>query len=64
MDINLLLRKADELKALFILGQRVIPFLEEIFLFVNEIKPLLDDINSSIEENLRKIGRASCRERV
>ena len=59
MDINLLLRKADELKALFILGQRVIPFLEEIFLFVNEIKPLLDDINSSIEENLRKMPSAS-----
>ena len=58
-DISALLRKADELKALFILGQRVIPFLEEIFLFVKDIKPMLDEINVSIEENLKKMPNAS-----
>ncbi len=59
MDITLLLKKAEELKALFIFGQRVIPFLEEIFLFVNDIKPLLDEINYSIQENLKKMPNAS-----
>ncbi len=59
MDIDVLLAKAEELKALFTLGQRVIPFLEEIFIFVKDIKPLLDDINSSIEENLKKMPNAS-----
>lgn len=59
LDINVLLRKAEELKALFTLGQRVIPFLEEIFIFVKEIKPLLDDINTNIEENLKKMPNAS-----
>ncbi len=59
MDITLLLRKAEELRALFVLGQRVIPFLEEIFLFVNDIKPLLDEINSSIQDNLKKMPNAS-----
>jgi chemotaxis regulatin CheY-phosphate phosphatase CheZ len=58
-EINSLLRKADELKALFILGQRVIPFLEELFLFVRDIKPMLDDINFSIQENLKKMPSAS-----
>lgn len=58
-DITVLLKKADELKALFVLGQRVIPFLEEIFMFVSEIKPLLDEINVSIEDNLRKMPSAS-----
>lgn len=58
-EINSLLRKADELKALFILGQRVIPFLEELFLFVKDIKPMLDDINYSIQENLKKMPSAS-----
>ncbi len=58
-DIAVLLRKADELKALFILGQRVIPFLEEIFVFVSDIKPLLDEINISIKENLKKMPNAS-----
>lgn len=59
LDINSFLNKAEELKALFVLGQRVIPFLEEIFLFVKEIKPLLDDINNSIEDNLKKMPNAS-----
>lgn len=59
MDISVLLKKAEELRALFILGQRVIPFLEEIFLFVNDIKPLLDEINFSIQENLKKMPNAS-----
>lgn len=54
-----LLKKADELRSLFILGQRILPFLEEIFLFVGEIQPLLDEINHSIEENLNKMPGAS-----
>lgn len=58
-DISMLLQKADELRALFVLGQRVIPFLEEIFIFVSEIQPLLDEINVSIEENLKKMPSAS-----
>lgn len=58
-DIKVLLKKADELRSLFVLGQRVIPFLEEIFLFVSEIEPLLDEINVSIEENLKKMPNAS-----
>lgn len=59
MDISALINKAQELKALFVLGQRVIPFLEEIFIFVSEIKPLIDEINNSIEENLQKMPNAS-----
>jgi predicted transcriptional regulator len=58
-DIGVLLKKAEELKALFVLGQRVIPFLEEIFMFVNEIQPLLDEINQSIEENIKKMPNVS-----
>lgn len=58
-DITILLQKADELRALFVLGQRVIPFLEEIFIFVSEIQPLLDEINNSIQENLKKMPSAS-----
>ncbi len=58
-DIAVLLQKADELKALFTLGQRVIPFLEEIFVFVRDIQPLLDDINKSVAENLKKMPGAS-----
>ncbi|MGC8747832.1 MAG: hypothetical protein ACP5RR_02985 [Candidatus Kapaibacteriota bacterium] len=59
LDIKDLLRKADELRALFVLGQRVIPFLEELFTFVGEIQPLLEDINNSIKENLSKMPSLS-----
>ncbi|HRP02189.1 MAG TPA: hypothetical protein PLE30_06020 [Candidatus Kapabacteria bacterium] len=58
-EIQVLLRKADELRALFVLGQRVIPFLEEIFLFVSDIEPILLEINTSIKENLKKMPKAS-----
>lgn len=59
LDIKELLRKADELKALFVLGQRVIPFLEELFSFIGEIQPLLEEINKSIKENLSKMPNLS-----
>ena len=51
--------KINELKALFIFGQRVIPFLEELFNFVQEVIPLLDEINKSISDSTSKMPRAS-----
>lgn len=58
-DINEILTKADELRSLFVLGQRVIPFLEEIFKFMQEIAPVLNDINTSIQDNLKQMPKAS-----
>lgn len=58
-EIKVLLRKADELRSLFVLGQNVIPFLEEIFVFVSEIEPLLKEINTSIRDNLQRMPSAS-----
>lgn len=58
-DINGLLRKTEELRALFVLGQRVIPFLEELFSFVGEIQPLLEEINKSIQENVSRMPNLS-----
>ncbi len=54
-----ILDKINELRALFILGQRVIPFLEELFYFVNDIVPVLEDINLSIYEIANRMQRAS-----
>ncbi len=59
LDIVSLLKKTEELRALFVLGQRVIPFLEEIFIFIQELTPQLAKISRSIEENLRNIPNAS-----
>jgi chemotaxis regulatin CheY-phosphate phosphatase CheZ len=54
-----ILDKIDELRALFIFGQRVIPFLEELFHFVHDIVPVLEEINLSIYESASKMPRAS-----
>src|SRR5690606_25791217 len=59
IDIQQLFQKVQELKALFIIGQRVVPFLEEIFRFIEEIFPLLNVINTSLSENMQKIPKAS-----
>jgi chemotaxis regulatin CheY-phosphate phosphatase CheZ len=54
-QIEKIVRKVEELKALFIFGQRVIPFLEDLFHFVQEIAPLLDEINKSLKESSKKM---------
>jgi chemotaxis regulatin CheY-phosphate phosphatase CheZ len=54
-----ILDKINELRALFIFGQRVIPFLEELFYFVHDIVPVLEEINRSLYESANKMPRAS-----
>ncbi len=58
-EIQPLIKKVDELRALFILGQKVIPFMEEVFLFISDIYPLLERINNSLSENVQKMPNAS-----
>lgn len=58
-DINEILKRINELRALFILGQRAVPFLEEVFVFLREIAPLLDEINQSIRESAASMPRAT-----
>ena len=59
MDIIALQKKVDELKALFVLAQRVIPFMEELFIFIGETTPLLEEVNKAIKDNLKKMPNAS-----
>ncbi len=54
-----ILERINELKALFIFGQRVIPFLEELFSFVQNIVPLMQEMNQSLHESSSKMPRAS-----
>jgi len=58
-QIDSLLKEIEELKAIFVLGQRVIPFLEELFHFIREVGPMLEEINKSLEESSSKIPKAS-----
>ena len=58
-QIEKIIRKVEELKALFIFGQRVMPFLGNLFYFVQEIAPLLDEINAQLKESSRKMPKAA-----
>ena len=55
LQINNILDKLDELRALFVLGQRAVPFLEEMFFFLKDISSLLDEINTSIRESTHRM---------
>jgi chemotaxis regulatin CheY-phosphate phosphatase CheZ len=58
-DITEILHKINEMRAVFVLGQRAVPFLEEVFFFLKEISPLIDEINSSIRESTATMPRAT-----
>ena len=54
-DVIQMLHKVEEVKALFVFGARVIPYLEELVLFVQETAPILEEMNTSIEESSQKM---------
>jgi len=57
--VNKLLHKVEEIKALFIIGQRIVPFLEELFKFVQETAPMISDMSESIKESTKKMPKAT-----
>ncbi|NBB75378.1 MAG: hypothetical protein GVY35_17170 [Bacteroidetes bacterium] len=61
LNIDEVLTKIDELRGLFELGQRTMPFLEELFHFVEEIEPLLGEIDASLRETTNKMPAAKSR---
>jgi predicted nucleic acid-binding Zn-ribbon protein len=58
-QIEKITQKVDEIKALFIFGSRVMPFLEDVFNFIKDIAPLIDQINSQLLESSKRMPRAS-----
>jgi chemotaxis regulatin CheY-phosphate phosphatase CheZ len=59
LDLDDIKIKVSEVKALFVLGQKIIPVLEDVFQFVYEIQPLFDEINTSIQETTSKVPKAA-----
>lgn len=58
-DLNIIVRKVEELRALMVFTQRTIPFLEDVFAFVKDIVPLLEVLKTSVETTSDKLPRAS-----
>jgi chemotaxis regulatin CheY-phosphate phosphatase CheZ len=59
LDIADIQSKVNEVKALFVLAQRVIPFVEDLFVFISETSPLLEELNTAIKDNLKKMPNAT-----
>lgn len=58
LNISEVMERMEELQALFELGQQTMPFLEQLFHFIEDIEPLLDEINDSIRESTHKMPHA------
>ena len=58
-DLNIIVRKVEELRALMVFTQRTIPFLDDVFEFIKDIVPLLDVLKASVETTSEKLPRAS-----
>lgn len=54
-----ILGKLNELRAVFTLGQRAVPFIEEVLDFLREIAPLIEEIDASMRESTGKMPGAT-----
>ncbi len=58
-DIQRTLDRLDELRSIFVLGQRAVPFIEEVVLLIKDMSPLLENINGSLQDSASKLPSAS-----
>ncbi len=58
-DIDGILSKIEHLRSIFIITESIFPFIEDLLIFVKEIRPLLISLTSSIEDSTKKNVKAS-----
>ncbi|MDP4173460.1 MAG: protein phosphatase CheZ [Bacteroidota bacterium] len=59
LNMSQLFEKLNDVKSLFIYGQKIIPVLQSLVDFMQETVPLLENINHSIADSTSKIPRAT-----
>jgi chemotaxis regulatin CheY-phosphate phosphatase CheZ len=58
-ELDTLQKKVDELRAVLLFGKRALPFLEDIFEFVQQIIPVVEELKQSVDATSEKLPRAS-----
>nr|BCX01155.1 MAG: hypothetical protein KatS3mg041_1201 [Bacteroidota bacterium] len=53
------LERIEQLKHLFLLGQEILPFLEQLFIFLKEIAPLMSELSRSVFEGSLRMPEAT-----
>ena len=59
VNMSKVFEKLDDLKSVFIYGQKIIPTLQGLIEFMGEIVPLLQTVNNSIAESTNQMPKAS-----
>jgi hypothetical protein len=57
-DVQGILEKVEELKTVFSFGVKFLPFLEDLLVFVQEMAPMLNEMNQSIQDSSSKMPKA------
>ncbi len=58
-DLESILEKMGELKALFLLGQRTVQILQDLFAFIQQIVPIAEELKAAAEATSGKLPKAS-----
>ncbi|MFH1194271.1 MAG: hypothetical protein V1720_01085 [bacterium] len=58
-NMSQIFEKLNDLKKIFIYGQRVLPIIQSLTEFMEEIVPIIESINSSIADSTLKIPKAT-----
>jgi chemotaxis regulatin CheY-phosphate phosphatase CheZ len=58
-ELQAIQEKVDELQAVLVFGKRAMPFLEDIFAFVKEIIPVIEELKDSVDATSEKLPTAS-----
>lgn len=58
-DVQEFLDKLDEIRAVFVLGRRALPFLEDTIEFVEDVTVLIEEVNATIQTRTGHMKRAT-----
>lgn len=58
-NIDGILSKIDDMRGFFKIGDEIIPFLGDLFVFLKDVMPLMTEINTSLHDSNRKLPTAS-----
>jgi methyl-accepting chemotaxis protein len=58
-NISEVLSKIEDIRGFFKIGDEIIPFLSDLFVFLRDIMPLMTEMNISLQDSTRKLPTAS-----
>lgn len=60
-NINEVISKVEEMRGFFKIGDEIIPFVGDLFIFLKDIMPLMAEVNTSMKDSTSKLPTASAK---